>query len=259
MKCKYIIILLLITHTLVAQDNLEERNEWSLDFEDLGTTTNDNWKENWFLDGNDASIKYTDDGLLFKAANQINENATHAVLWTQKSFTGDVKIEYDFTRKDTIGNSVVILYILAEGRGDIPFNKDIYKWRDKRVLPFMYIYWWGMNAIHVSYATLTIKEDNYIRVRKYPVYPGSRSFHQTEIPPSISGEDLFKPDVTYHLTFVKKGDTLTFKISGDNKTRTFQWKNEQLGSICSGRIGLRQKLTRSSIYKDIRIYTKKAK
>ncbi len=127
------------------------------------------------------------------------------------------------------------------------------------MVPYMYIYWWGMKTIHVSYATLTIEEDNWIRVRRYPVHPGSKTFDQTLVPPSISGEDLFKTDVSYHLTFTKQGDTLTFEIEGDNKTRTFKWKNDELGSISSGRIGLRQKLTRSSLYKNFKIYTKSTK
>lgn len=235
--------------------SLYAQGGWELSFEDTGTSVN--WTDKWFLDGKTASVNYTSEGMLFKAGGVINDHASHAVLWTNKSFTGDIKIEYDFTRVDTSTNDVVVIaYILAEGIGDAPFSKDISKWKDLRIIPFMHIYWWGMNAIHVSYATRSIGKDNYIRVRKYPVHPGSVTFKETEVSPSFSGDDLFKPNVCYHLTFIKSGNTLIFEVKGDDKTKIFVWETDRFASVRSGRFGLRQMWGRNSLYKNLKIFTK---
>jgi hypothetical protein len=51
------------------------------------------------------------------------------VLWTKRSFAGDVRIEYDFTRLDTAleHTSVCILYIQATGVGNGEFARDIFE------------------------------------------------------------------------------------------------------------------------------------
>ena len=196
---KVIVLVVLLGQVFI--NTLSAQDHWRLSFEDSGTSGR--WEDKWFLDGQKASINYTNDGIDFKAGIVINDNASHAVLWTKKLFSGDVKIDYDFTRKDTTTNdAVVIIYILAEGIGEPPYSKDIYSWKDLRLIPFMHIYWWGMNSIHVSYATRSIEKDPYIRVRRYPVQSGSVTFKQTEVSPSFNSENLFKTDVCYHLTFI---------------------------------------------------------
>lgn len=246
MSKKLFFYLFIFSQTLFAQNN------WNLSFEDEGTVGC--WEDKWFLDGKMASVKYSTEGLLFNAGKVINDHACHGVLWTKKIFSGDLKIEYDFTCKDTINkDAVVILYILAEGIGYEPFDKDIYKWEQLRSTPYMYLYWWGMNAIHVSYATRANGMDNYIRARKYPVRSGSVTFKQTEVLPSFDGEDLFKPNVMYHLTFIKVGNQLTFEVKGDGKDKIFKWKDKRFTSIKSGRVGFRQMWGRNSLYKNIKI------
>lgn len=243
---------ILILFLIFCSQTLYAQNKWNVSFEDVGTSGC--WEDSWFLDGKKASVKYTNGGILFKAGNIINDHASHAVMWTREIFSGDVKIEYDFTRKDTLSqDATVIIYIHAEGIGYPPFTKDIYKWREVRVIPFMYIYYWGMNTIHVSYSTSPIGKGNYIRARRYPVRAGSISFEQTEVPPTYSGEGLFKPDVSYHLTFTKTGNHLTFEIKGDGKAKTFEWESDSFSSIQSGRVGFRQMWGRNSLYKNIKI------
>ncbi len=68
MRQKFIIVVLvLLVQTLTAQNDLElKNNEWELSFEDSGTNTNLDWEDNWFLDGNDSRIEYTDGGLLLR-------------------------------------------------------------------------------------------------------------------------------------------------------------------------------------------------
>jgi len=248
------VIVLFVLMGQVCINTLSAQDHWSLSFEDSGTSGR--WEEKWFLDGQTASIHYTNDGIDFKAGSVINDNASHAVLWTRKVFSGDVKIEYDFTRKDTTTNdAVVILYILAEGIDEPPYSKDIYSWKDLRVIPFMHIYWWGMNSIHVSYASRSIGKDPYIRARRYPVRSGSISFQQTEVPPSFNSDELFKPNVCYHLTFIKSGNSLTFMVNGDGQTKTFSWETDRFASLQIGRIGLRQMWGRNSLYKNVKVYT----
>ncbi|MCB9247654.1 MAG: hypothetical protein H6613_03530 [Ignavibacteriales bacterium] len=51
------------------------------------------------------------------AGNEAHNDTCHTVLWTKQSFSGDVKIEYDYTRIDTSNIGVNIIYILATGSG----------------------------------------------------------------------------------------------------------------------------------------------
>lgn len=52
------------------------------------------------------------------------DHASHCVLWTKESFAGDVKIEFDYWRLDTIQRWVNILYIQATGTGIASYDDD---------------------------------------------------------------------------------------------------------------------------------------
>jgi hypothetical protein len=103
---------------------------WKEVFFDKGS---DDWKKHWFLDGKKAAVENGKDGMLFSAGPVARENASHAVLWTKKSFTGDLKIEYDFTKMDKATKAVNILYIQATGKEEDPYVKDITEWSDLRM------------------------------------------------------------------------------------------------------------------------------
>ena len=107
--------------------------EWKNKFYDPCTG---NWHEKWFLDGLRATVDNTPKGMVFSAGPLAGDFSCHAVLWTKDSFTGDIKIEYDYTKIDTTHDSEVnILYIQATGIGKEPYLKDISKWSELREIP----------------------------------------------------------------------------------------------------------------------------
>lgn len=64
------------------------------------------WRENWFLDGKEATLEHRDGGLYFAAGTITKEqdrekyHAHHAVLWTKQVFEGDLAISFEMTRVD---------------------------------------------------------------------------------------------------------------------------------------------------------------
>ena len=85
---------------------------WQVVFSDPGLG---DWQEHWFVEGLKATVKYDEKGIVFTSGPVPMEQASHAVLWTKQSFEGDIKIEYDYTRLDsmTASTSVNILYIFV--------------------------------------------------------------------------------------------------------------------------------------------------
>ena len=143
-----------------------EKADWEEVFSDSCTG---DWTEQWFLDGQVASVSNSKMGMQLTAGPQFKNDAHHMVLWTQESFEGDVKIEYDFTRLDFETRCVNILYIQATGSGEEPYKKDIAAWNTLREVPAMRMYFDHMNAYHISYAALPNKGDEreqYIRARR---------------------------------------------------------------------------------------------
>ena len=98
------------------------------------------WKEQWTLDGKKATITHSNKGMDFKAGPNYRENGSHAVLWTKQSFTGDIRLEYEYTKLDDVIEAVTILYIQATGSGAEGYDKDISKWADKREVAAMNLY-----------------------------------------------------------------------------------------------------------------------
>ena len=94
-------------------------------FSDSGTT---DWQEQWFLDGEVGTVTNSPEGMTLTAGPEFKNDAHHMVLWTEDSFSGDLKIEYDYTRLDEAPNCVTILYLQAAGSGKGPYAKDITKW-----------------------------------------------------------------------------------------------------------------------------------
>ena len=224
---------------------LEQLN-WKTAFYDDCTI---NWQKNWFLDGKKATVENSSNGMLFTAGPVEREDASHAVLWTKRSFKGDLKIEYDFTKMDDATKAVNILYIQATGDEEGPFKEDITKWADLRTIPKMSLYFQNMNLWHVSYAAFGNNEDpdkkDYLRARRYPVLAGKR-FSDTEVGESYDDTGLFKDGVTYHMTFIKKDDVLMIKVQGDGKTKYFRWDFSDFPPVEEGQIGLRHMWTRST-------------
>lgn len=227
--------------------------EWKQVFFDRG---DGDWSQNWFLDGKKATIENNEDGMLFSAGPVERENASHAVLWTKESFSGDLKIEYDFTKMDKANKAVNILYIQATGKEEGPYTKDITGWSDLRTVPKMSTYFNNMNLWHVSYAAFgngnQKEKEDYVRARRYPVLKG-KSFKDTEVGTSYDDTGLFKDGITYHMTVIKKGEELYIKVDGNGKSSIFNWDFSEHPRIKEGRIGLRHMWTRSSKYANFSI------
>lgn len=237
-------------------DKINDSSEWELKFSDSCT---ENWQTNWFLDGELATIKHSEKGMNFAAGPINRNNAHHAVLWTKKSFKGEIKIEYNYTKTDSQIINVNILYIQAAGIGKDSFDVDISKWNNFRSVPAMSKYYNYMKTLHISYSAFKMVNNDpdadYIRVRQYPVTENN-TFADMEIPPSFYETGLFKTGVTYKMTWIKTKTSLSLKVEGDNKVKKYSWILNKPEQIIEGRIGLRHMFTRSAEYSNFKIYTK---
>lgn len=208
------------------------------------------WQKNWFLDGLIAKVKTSPKGMTVTSGKKAFSDADHCVLWTKKSFTGDVKIEYDFTRLDKATRGVNIIYIEATGSGKGPYVKDIAKWAKLREVPAMRNYFNHMNAYHISYA-VEMPGSRYIRARRY--MPEANGLKGTDLVPDYGRTDFFKTGITYHITVIKRGQELFMQVSDGNRKDLYYWDNKKFPPIESGRIGLRQMWTKESRYKNFKI------
>jgi hypothetical protein len=59
-----------------------------------------NWKKRWFLDGEVGQVRNGPDGIKLTAGPEFRNDAHHMVLWTRDQFSGDLKIEFEYTRLD---------------------------------------------------------------------------------------------------------------------------------------------------------------
>jgi hypothetical protein len=260
--CYLLLSLLLIlpgrTETMkddrVIEQNFTElsRLDWEQIFSDSGTQ---DWTQQWFLDGERAIIKNTPEGMLFSAGPIAQDDASHAVLWTKESFAGDLKIEFDYTRMDTINKYVNIIYIQATGLGEAPYSKDITEWSHLRAIPYMKTYYQNMNLLHISFAAFGSEdtESDYVRARRYPVRP-DLNFSETAIPPDNFDTGLFQPGVLHHFTIIKRGHNLYMRVESGKLSRLFFWDTSRFPMVTEGRIGLRHMWTRCSRYRDIRVF-----
>ncbi len=250
---KIVVFILFILFSFTGKAQEAEFNkiyalDWKTVFEDPGDV---DWQKSWFLDGQRATIKNMDDGMLFSAGPIERDNACHAVLWTKQSFEGDLKIEYDFTKMDDIKRWVNIIYIQATGIEEDPFTKNIAEWSHLRTIPFMKTYFKKMNLIHISYAAFPNNEDkdkvDYLRARRYPLLAGKK-FSDIEVGESYYDTGLFIPGIKYHISIIKKNDMVYMNVSGEGISKYFQWDFSVHPEITEGRIGLRHMWTRCSKY-----------
>ncbi|NQY09030.1 MAG: DUF1961 family protein [Flavobacteriales bacterium] len=251
-----LISLLMVQCQTEVNSETEEPNQsedWNLVFEDDCTK---DWQTNWFLDGLLAKVENNEEGMTFSAGPEAFNDTNHAVLWTKKSFAGDIKIEYEFTRRDTAHRMVNILYVQATGVS--PYSTNIYEWRKERETPSMRTYFNNMKTLHISYAAFNNKDltkPDYVRARIYPVN-AERTFKQMAIEPSYYDTKLFLPNVTYKITMIKTNTDFVFQVEGADVSKEFAWKLTEKQTVTEGRIGLRHMYTRSSQYKNFKVYTK---
>jgi hypothetical protein len=230
-----------------------DRMNWTKKFEDSGRG---DWTQGWFLDGERATVRNTEQGMQLSAGPIEYDYASHCVLWTRESFKGDVRIDYDFKRLDTINKHVNILYIQATGIEVGAYTKDIAEWSHLREIPWMSTYYKNMKLLHISYAAYPMKgsDEDYVRARRYPIRP-DLAFDEIDLPPDTFNTGLFKPGQLNHITVIKREQELHMRVRTDEKTMYFGWDTSAFPAIAEGRIGLRQMFTRSSRYSNFTVST----
>ena len=214
------------------------------------------WEQNWWLDGQKATLKTGLKGLTFHAGPTPASDADHSVLWTKQSFEGDMRISFDFVRLDSATKYVNILYLMAEGSGKAPYNKDISQWSELRNTPAMRLYFNHMQLYHISFAAFENDNDDpeadYVRARRYVPETG-RGLAGTELLPDYNLTGLFQPGVKHHFIVIKQGNDLWMEVSNPHKTKLFHWKTDGFPSALSGRIGLRLMGSRSSHFSNFKV------
>lgn len=227
--------------------------EWVEVLNDPGT---DDWTHYWKLDGLEAVVINDHDGMELRAGPQDSNDAHHAVLWTKKSFTGDLKIEYEYTRTDERTRNVNIIYIHATGSGEGDFAEDIFAWSHLREVPAMRMYFSHMNTYHLSYAAFNNdnndKNNDYIRMRRYMPEWG-KGLKGTDIGPDHFKTGLFETGVPHRITIIKRGDEVAMRIENDKQTKVILWDTTKLPGLNEGRIGLRHMHTRNARYSNFRV------
>ncbi|MDQ8193611.1 DUF1961 family protein [Coraliomargarita sp. SDUM461004] len=218
----------------------------------------DDWTEHWFVDGHKATLKNTPDGMFYAAGPIEGDHASHSVLWSRESFQGDLKLEFEFTRLDTVSRFVCIVYLYATGFGPEPYVEDISEWNEHRQIPYMSTYFDHMNLLHISYAAFDNKietgEDSaYIRARRYPRALFKGRFDGMELDPDYAAVGLFKPGIPHHVTVIKHGETMYMNVSNSEEERLYHWDLTQVPNLDTGRIGLRHMWQRAGLYKNIKV------
>jgi len=257
---------LLLSASVAAEDHtpdpkmMEEyqkalARDWQTEFSDSCTG---DWQEQWFLDGKKATVENTPEGMIYTAGPTNKDNDSHAVLWTKKEFEGNIKIEFDYMRLDDVFCNVNLLYILATGIGEGPYDKDISKWSELRESPAMRIYLRHMNLYHISYAAIREKnppdQQHYVRARYYPVTLVKKR-HGTDYEPDYWNPGVFLTGKEYHVTAIKTEKYLFMHVTGDGKERLFSWDHTRFPLITEGRVGIRHMAMRSSRYANVEMAT----
>jgi lysophospholipase L1-like esterase len=262
--------LMLLTCLLPLQLGSDSTNEESVDFhmttfqqyldmdweETFYDPCTENWRECWTLDGLKASITHSEIGMDFISGPVRKENASHAVMWTQESFEGDIRLDYEYTKLDDAVEAVTILYLQATGSDAEGYDKDISLWADQRETPTMAKYHDHMHLLHISYAAFDIgntdPDSDYIRARRYmPELP--TGIANTDLEPDYFRTDLFKKDVPHKITVIKKGNDLFMHIRNSEEELLCHWETDSVPPVIEGRIGLRHMWTRGARYRNFRI------
>lgn len=171
----------------------ERETETSVNGDEAELLFNDpmteNWQEQWFLDGERATLEHRNGGLAFLTEYTVNKNvdragfdAQHAVLWTRPEFEGDIRISYTYTKLPGCSWQKLI-YVHAQGIGEGPHVEDIYAWRELREVAVMSAYFKYMDLIGFS-----IRDQ--IRCRRYPIEDSEERRIPNEFKPRGANDGL---------------------------------------------------------------------
>lgn len=256
-----IFMLELIGDELPDLEDIQNQDKWNkLTSLKLKTVLEDNfsqgWQKNWFLDGEKAELSVEKNSLIFKAGKIPASDADHSVIWTNQTFQGDLKIDFDFVRLDKATKFVNILYIKAEGKDEGAYSKDITTWKNLRKVPSMKMYYDNMNLYHISFAAFENENKNpandYIRARRY--IPGNNlGLTNTDFTPTYTNTGFFKPGVLHHISVLQVADEILMKVENNENSKIYQWNVSQFPLLKEGRIGFRLMGSRSSAFSNIKI------
>lgn len=187
-------------------------------------------------------------------------DAGHTVLWTRRSFTGDLRVDFRYTRLDDTGpgqNGVNILYFHAQGSGKSPYEKDIHAWRDLRTVASMKWYFEHMDAYHISFSAYSRAEStdqDYVRFRRYLPERG-KGLAGTEVLPTYHAPELFRTGVPYAFTLIRRGAKICLMVRDERggAARVFAWDASSMPLLESGRIGIRHMAGRAALYEDFKV------
>jgi len=223
----------------------------------------ENWKENWFLDGEKATLEHRDDGLFFsggtvtKMDDPEEYHAHHAVLWTKQEFEGDIRISYQWKRMESSDYGAILLYVQAQGVGEEPYAKDISKWNELRRIPSMDKYFKNMDLL-----SLSIREN--LRCKRYPWFDREGNKYQAGglIEPMVDYQDEIVEGRIYDIVVEKRNPTISMRITDTETGKVIinhTWDTSKIDErvepdqVTKGRIGLRHMSTRQAIYKDFKV------
>lgn len=254
-------LLVLIAPLLVAISNAQNIDEklkkTDLLFYDECTGS---WMANWMLDGLRGRVENSSEGMELIAGSGVGNDSCHAVLWTKQQFSGDICVEYEYTKTDSANCFVNILYLMATGKGSADFPEDISLWNDLRRIPYMQTYFNHMNAYHISYSAFPVDNDgtqeDYIRLRRY--MPDGRGLKDTDVPGDVFNTGLFKQGKSYLIQVYVVASTIEMHVRsleylGDEKV--FKWDASMYPTCQKGRIGLRHMYTRQAQYKNFKVWS----
>lgn len=223
----------------------------------------ENWEQNWFLDGENATLEHRDGGLAFithaskvdKRVDRAAFDAQHAVLWTRQEFEGELRISYTFTNlPDSSWQSLI--YVQAQGIGTEPYVKDIYAWRDLREVAVMSDYFKYMNLVGLSLR-------NEVRCKRYPWMDLEENSLETEFKPRGKNKG-FPEGRELSCVVEKRKESILLRIqdveSGE-KIVDHTWdltdpgvlEDRDLKFVEKGRIGLRHMGGFKALYRNFKV------
>jgi hypothetical protein len=226
---------------------------WHVVLSDDGTG---NWKDNWFLFGDPSrgiGVTNSTEGMTLRAGDGTNPKSDHAVLWTKATFSGDLRVEYDFTVLDRYSTSIpsngycsaVLLY--SRPSASAPFASDLADWpvarrnadTSGRALNE------AVDGLQFNYAFNGDPRGNRFRLRANPGY--------VLIGESVEMK-LFAPGIEHHVVVEKRGDSMTVSAAGSDGQRFAKtFSAPPLAKQSSGHVGLRNMNRREARYRNIRI------
>jgi hypothetical protein len=215
------------------------------------------WRAEWFLFGDPSrgiTVSNSAAGLTLRAGDGSDPRRDHAVLWSKRTFTGDVRIEYDVTVLDGYASPPPkISYcsaLLVHAQGATNYPSDLAAWTAAQANADTSGNFVNTNTrgLQLNYAFVGDVRGNRLRLR---VNPGYALAGQSDI------TTLFRQGQTCHVSATKAGALLTVHVTDGKATFSHTFTDAGLAAHGSGRIGLRNMNRREARYANLRVYERR--